>query len=128
MYTQQSPFSKKSKVKGGGTKKVCLPAAKVKSMSNMVFMCPHFSIWAGKSDTSPVRTMMHENILLVDKESYKSCSIKNSTRAKRLLTCDNDPMDSHVKYTNEKFASTQAYADEQCYKKGHHYYFICKWI
>ncbi len=34
MYTQQSPFSKKSKVKGGGTKKVCLPAAKVRSMSS----------------------------------------------------------------------------------------------
>ena len=29
MYTQNSPFPKKSKVKGGGTKKVCLPAAKV---------------------------------------------------------------------------------------------------
>ena len=28
-----SPFEKKSKVKGGGTSKVCLPAAKVKSMS-----------------------------------------------------------------------------------------------
>ena len=34
MYIQQSPFSKKSKVKGGGTKKVCLPAAKVRSMSS----------------------------------------------------------------------------------------------
>lgn len=33
MYTQNSPFAKKSKVKGGGTKKVCLPAAKVRSMS-----------------------------------------------------------------------------------------------
>ncbi len=33
MYTQNSPFSKKGKVKGGGTKKVCLPAAKVRSMS-----------------------------------------------------------------------------------------------
>lgn len=29
----RSPLNKKSKVKGGGTKKVCLPAAKVKSMS-----------------------------------------------------------------------------------------------
>ncbi|MCP4323459.1 MAG: hypothetical protein GY787_16725 [Alteromonadales bacterium] len=28
-----SPLEKKSKVKGGGTSKVCLPAAKVKSMS-----------------------------------------------------------------------------------------------
>ena len=28
-----SPLAKKSKVKGGGTKKVCLPAAKVRSMS-----------------------------------------------------------------------------------------------
>jgi hypothetical protein len=28
-----SPLFKKSKVKGGGTKKVCLPAAKVRSMS-----------------------------------------------------------------------------------------------
>ena len=26
MYTQSSPFQKKSKIKGGGTKKVCLPA------------------------------------------------------------------------------------------------------
>jgi hypothetical protein len=33
MYTQSSPFQKKSKVKGGGTKKVCLPASKVRSMS-----------------------------------------------------------------------------------------------
>ena len=33
MYVQNSPFLKKSKVKGGGTKKVCLPAAKVRSMS-----------------------------------------------------------------------------------------------
>jgi hypothetical protein len=28
-----NPFKKRSKVKGGGTKKVCLPAAKVASMS-----------------------------------------------------------------------------------------------
>jgi hypothetical protein len=28
-----SPLSKRSKIKGGGTKKVCLPAAKVRSMS-----------------------------------------------------------------------------------------------
>ena len=28
-----SPFAKKSKVKGGGTKKVCLPLAKIRSMS-----------------------------------------------------------------------------------------------
>ena len=28
-----SPLGKKSKVKGGGTKKVCLPASKVRSMS-----------------------------------------------------------------------------------------------
>ena len=33
MYTQSSPFQKKSKVIGGGTKKVCLPASKVRSMS-----------------------------------------------------------------------------------------------
>jgi uncharacterized alpha-E superfamily protein len=33
MYKQNSPFHKKSEVKGGGTKKVCLPAAKVRSMS-----------------------------------------------------------------------------------------------
>ena len=33
MYTQNSPFQKKSKIKGGGTKKVCLPASKVRSMS-----------------------------------------------------------------------------------------------
>jgi hypothetical protein len=33
MYTQNSPFHKKSKIKGGGTKKVCLPASKVRSMS-----------------------------------------------------------------------------------------------
>ena len=29
----KSPMAKKSKVKGGGTKKVCLPASKVRSMS-----------------------------------------------------------------------------------------------
>ena len=29
----KTPLFKKSKVKGGGTKKVCLPAAKVRSMS-----------------------------------------------------------------------------------------------
>jgi hypothetical protein len=29
----RSPLNKKSKVKGGGTKKVCLPASKVRSMS-----------------------------------------------------------------------------------------------
>tara|TARA_R100001163_G_scaffold23718_1_gene19824 strand:- start:591 stop:875 length:285 start_codon:yes stop_codon:yes gene_type:complete len=34
-YSGNSPFmkKKKKKVKGGGTKKVCLPAAKVRSMS-----------------------------------------------------------------------------------------------
>ena len=32
-FKLESPLSKKSKVKGGGTKKVCLPAAKVRSMS-----------------------------------------------------------------------------------------------
>ena len=34
MYVQKNnPLKKRSKVKGGGTKKVCLPAAKVRSMS-----------------------------------------------------------------------------------------------
>ena len=34
MYIQKNnPIKKKSKVKGGGTRKVCLPAAKVRSMS-----------------------------------------------------------------------------------------------
>jgi len=34
MFTQgKNPFKKKTKAKGGGTKKVCLPAAKIKSMS-----------------------------------------------------------------------------------------------
>ena len=32
-FKMKSPLAKKSKVKGGGTKKVCLPAAKVRSMS-----------------------------------------------------------------------------------------------
>jgi len=32
-YTHETPTKKKGKVKGGGTKKVCLPAAKVRSMS-----------------------------------------------------------------------------------------------
>ena len=32
-FQMKSPFAKKSKVKGGGTKKVCLPAAKVARMS-----------------------------------------------------------------------------------------------
>lgn len=31
--SKRSPLTKKSKVKGGGTKKVCLPASKVRSMS-----------------------------------------------------------------------------------------------
>jgi hypothetical protein len=31
--SKRSPLAKKSKVKGGGTTKVCLPASKVKSMS-----------------------------------------------------------------------------------------------
>ena len=34
MFTQgKNPFKKRKKAKGGGTKKVCLPAAKIKSMS-----------------------------------------------------------------------------------------------
>ena len=34
MYVQHNnPIKKRSKVKGGGTKKVCLPASKVRSMS-----------------------------------------------------------------------------------------------
>ena len=32
-FKLKSPLAKKSKIKGGGTKKVCLPAAKVRSMS-----------------------------------------------------------------------------------------------
>ena len=94
-------------------------------MGNMAFMCPHLSIWAGKSEKSPHRTMMYENILLVDEEGYNSCSVKNGTM-KTLLRCDEDPMGGQVKYTNEKFSSTQAHRDKQCYEQGQHYYFICK--
>ena len=32
-FKMKSPAAKKSKVKGGGTKKTCLPAAKIRSMS-----------------------------------------------------------------------------------------------
>ena len=32
-FKMKSPMTKKSKIKGGGTKKVCLPASKVRSMS-----------------------------------------------------------------------------------------------
>ncbi|CAB4042807.1 ephrin domain, partial [Paramuricea clavata] len=97
---------------------------KVKYFSNMYFMCPHISIWAGKSDMSPHSRMMHENIILVDEESYKSCSIKNVTHAKTLLKCDADPVDDSAKYSKEHFASVQASPDKQCYNMGQHYYFI----
>jgi len=32
-FKMKSPFSKKTKAKGGGTTKVCLPIAKIRSMS-----------------------------------------------------------------------------------------------
>ena len=32
-FKMESPLAKKKKTKGGGTKKVCLPASKVRSMS-----------------------------------------------------------------------------------------------
>ena len=32
-FKMRSPLAKKSKIKGGGTKKTCLPAAKIRSMS-----------------------------------------------------------------------------------------------
>jgi hypothetical protein len=70
--------------------------------------------------------MMHENIILVDEESYNSCSIKNATRAKTLLTCDADPVEDSAKYSKEHFVSVQASPDKQCYNVGQHYYFICK--
>lgn len=99
---------------------------KVKAMGSMVFMCPHISIWAGKSDINPHRSMMHEKVLLVDEESYRSCTTKNSSTVKTILTCDGDPMGVDIKYVKEEFASIQTYRHKQCYRKGQHYYFVCK--
>ena len=95
-------------------------------MTNMVFVCPHMSIWAGKSDISLNRKMMFENILLVDEESYRTCSIKNSTSAKTFLRCDEDPMGREIKFSVEYFAQVQAHQEKQCYEMGRYYYFICK--
>ena len=95
-------------------------------MSNVIFMCPHISIWAGKSDISVNLKMMFGNVILVDEESYKSCSIKNETMVKRILTCDKEPLHSTIQYTKETFARFHAQPGKQCYEMGQHYYFICE--
>ncbi|XP_028417804.1 ephrin-B2-like [Dendronephthya gigantea] len=96
----------------------------VKYMSNIIFMCPHISIWGDVSNMMPDRRMMHENVLLVDKDSYDTCTIKKGAKVKKLLICDEDPMSKEVKYSLETIAKNQADPEKQCYEEGQNYYFI----
>ncbi|XP_046860465.1 ephrin-B2-like [Xenia sp. Carnegie-2017] len=96
----------------------------VKAMSNMIFMCPHISLWAGKTDDNPTRSMMYSNVLLVDRESYMSCDIKNESNVKELLTCKKDPMGKEVDFVKQTFASRHADSTKHPYHGGNHYYFI----
>ena len=89
-----NPFKKRSKVKGGGTKKVCLPAAKVARMSkserDAVIRAKRTAAKGGKykrSSKSNVKSaeekVLHYAIGLKKKTGYKSATQrKNAAKNK----------------------------------------------
>ena len=80
------------------------------------------------SSTGPQLSMMHENLVLVDKKGYETCTV-NKTRDPLLnrviLKCDGDA--SKLKYMQETFSRHRADQDRMKYYPGKTYYFICKY-
>lgn len=72
--------------------------------------------------------MMNENLMLVDKEGYETCTV-NKTRDPRLnrmiLRCDGDA--SKLKFTQETFSRHRVGTHRVPYYEGKTYYFICKY-
>jgi hypothetical protein len=101
---------------------------KVKAFGKLYFVCPNIALWNDMSSTGPQLSMMHENLVLVDKEGYETCTV-NRTRNPRLnrviLKCDGDA--SKLKYMQETFSRHRADQDRMKYNQGETYYFICEY-
>ncbi|XP_046859355.1 ephrin-B1-like isoform X2 [Xenia sp. Carnegie-2017] len=69
--------------------------------------------------------MMYENLMLVDKEGYDTCTVnkkRNPSLNRLLLKCDGDA--KKLRFITEKFAPQRAIQDKIKYLSGKTYYFI----
>ena len=71
--------------------------------------------------------MMYENLMLVDKEGYETCTVnktRNANLNRLILKCNDDA--SRLTYMEETFSSQRAGSDRMKYISGETYYFICE--
>ena len=97
----------------------------VKPFGKLYFVCPNIALWNDMSSTGPQLSMMHENLVLVDKKGYETCTInktRDPLRNRVILKCDGDA--SKLKYMQETFSRHRADQDRMKYHQGKTYYFI----
>lgn len=97
----------------------------VKPSSHLFFVCPNIAIWGDMSDRSPHHGRMYENLMLVDKDGYDTCTVnrkKNPKLNREIMRCEDNPM--KFKYTEEIFSSHRAFPSKMKYNYGKTYYFI----
>ncbi|XP_028408465.1 uncharacterized protein LOC114531031 [Dendronephthya gigantea] len=97
----------------------------IKPNGNLFFVCPNLALWDDMSSTGPRLSMMYENLMLVDKEGYETCTVNKTRNAplnRLLLKCDQDA--KNLKYMEETFSPNRAGPTQMRYKSGKTYYFI----
>ena len=101
---------------------------RVKPFGKLYFVCPNIALWNDISSIGPQLSMMHENLMLVDKEGYETCTV-NRTRDPHLnrviLKCDGDA--NQLESLQETFSPRRVDQHRMEYESGKTYYFICKY-
>ena len=97
----------------------------VKPFGKLYFVCPNIALWNDMSSTGPQLSMMYENLVLVDKTGYDTCTVNKTGDPllnRVILKCDGDA--SKLKYMQETFSRHRADQDRMKYYPGKTYYFI----
>jgi hypothetical protein len=101
---------------------------RVKPFGKLYFVCPNIALWNDISSIGPQLSMMYENLMLVDKEGYETCTV-NRTRDPHLnrviLKCDGDA--NQLESLQETFSPRRVDQYRMEYESGKTYYFICKY-
>ena len=85
-------------------------------------------MWNDISNTGVQKSMMYENLMLVDEAGYDTCTVnrtRNPSLNRLILKCHDDA--SQLTYMEETFAPQRAGNDRMKYESGKTYYFICEY-
>ena len=90
--------------------------------SRIIFVCPNPSTVLVPMDTSIRKEEMYENLWIVDKDAYNSCSIDTSKAENKLLMkCDSPLVLKYYTVVVQQFSASWQGLE---FQRGREYYFI----